>query len=322
MRRRRIVGPDAVSWSPEQSTLLLRIREAQALGAFNLLSAKLGTLRGLATEFESADGYKRLWLTAEGYQRFIFLLSQEARAYFESRGAEAKFVFELKTLGGKLLFTPDGFLTQEGIELYQRIRRKLPAFWRYPGGGVTGNVRPPPELLRPAATAPPAHAPQANPESAQDRGASAPPAGPDAAFKPAWEAPPAGAPEEGPQSPEAHALERVAALIRSGYVEITQEEVQAIIQAAKVPAAQLEKETSLQVVRTGQKVFFLLSPSDPLMSFVQQRRAAPSAGGGQRRPGDGVPLDAAAQPAGTVPLPQAPPAEGAPQGGAPPLAPK
>ncbi|HBL15915.1 MAG TPA: hypothetical protein DD417_03900 [Elusimicrobia bacterium] len=105
-------------------------------------------------------------------------------------------------------------------------------------------------------------------------------------------------------------------------MEITQEEVQAIIQAAKVPAAQLEKETSLQVVRTGQKVFFLLSPSDPLMSFVQQRRAAPSAGGGQRRPGDGVPLDAAAQPAGTVPLPQAPPAEGAPQGGAPPLAPK
>jgi len=241
MRRRRILAADATRWTPEQYAGLLRMREAEAMGGFDLLRDKLGTLRGYATESPRRAGYRSLWLTDEGYQKFIFLLSQDALAYFQSRGAEAKFVFKLKGVNGRRLFDGGtGLLTQDGVELYHRVRRKLPAFWRYPDGAVNGNVRPPKELGRSAS----------------------------AAFPPA----PAQAPRGG--GDDSKALQKVVSLMQSGYVEITHAEAQALMGETKLSEADLLRQSSLQLIATKAKVYYLLSPSDPLTAIVARSRAA------------------------------------------------
>jgi len=232
MRSRRIIGKDEKSWSPSQYTRLLRLREAQALGAFDLLMAKLGTLRGVAAE-PTVNGTKRLWLTRTGYDRFVFYLSQDARAYFERKGAEAKYVFQVKSIKGKRLFTDKGKLTQQGIEIYNRIQRKLPVFWKQPDGRVTGTVRPPKELTAPV------------------RRALPPPA-----KKKLGQRPPT----------DKEAVAKVGALMRSGYIEISETEVQFLLKSAKMTQEQLAQDSSLQVIPARDKVFYLLSPSDPMMA--------------------------------------------------------
>jgi hypothetical protein len=240
MRQRHIVPQDAVRWTPDQYAGLLRMREAEAMGAFDLLRDKLGTLRGYAAESPRRQGYRSLWLTEEGYDKFIFLLSQDALAYFQSRGAEVKFVFKLKGVNGKRLFDGGtGLLTQDGVELYNRVRRKLPAFWRYPDGTVNGNVRPPKELGPTAVALPPA-------------------------------------PAERPLKPgdDAKALQKVVTLMQSGYVEITQAEVQGLTGETKLSEADLRRQSSLQIIVTKAKTYYLLSPSDPLTAIVARSRAA------------------------------------------------
>ncbi|MFH1725476.1 MAG: hypothetical protein ABII00_12775 [Elusimicrobiota bacterium] len=250
MRGRRIVPPDAADWTPDEYTLLLRLREAQSMGAFRLLRSKLGTLRGYAAQVEVGAGLKEPMLTKRGYRTFLFLLAQQARGYFEGKGAEARFVFELQSLGGKPLFDGEGGLTQEGVEIYNRVRRELPAFWRYPDGTVTGSVRPPRRLRK---------------------GGEEPPAG-------AGEAP-------RPSAEDARALGKITALMRSGYVEISESEKGMLLEAAKMDDEQLERETSLVVIRTESKVFYLISPSDPLMDIVARHRS----GEGEPPPPDKAP---------------------------------
>jgi len=241
MRKRRIIGKDAAGWTSEQYTLLMRTREAQALGAFRLLEKRFGTLRGFAVEHQTEPGYRALWLTADGYKKFVFLMTQDARDYFESKGAEARWVFEIRSLHGKPLFNLDGILTQEGIELYNRVRRNLPAYWRYPDKRVTGNFRPPEELLR-------------DPNASLS---SLPPL-------------PGMKPRDG--------MERVAELLKSGYLEINPTELKMLASAAGSTVERLQQESSLQVIRTELKTFYLISPSDPLMSVLASRNASGKAG--------------------------------------------
>ncbi|MFA5138608.1 MAG: hypothetical protein WC728_05180 [Elusimicrobiota bacterium] len=244
MIHRRIVSAGSSAWSSEQYAQLMRLREAEALGAFDLLRARLGTLRTFVAEAASGSGPKTLYLNAAGYQRFTFLLSQEARAYFESKGAEARFIFRLKTLGGKKIFDSTGLLTQEGLEVYIRIKRRLPVFWKYPDGTVMGNVRPP---KTGAPVEPPSRA-------EKDR------------------APGTAAPK--PQDPqETAASQKIATLIKTGYVEVSETEVQFLTKATGLATEQLQKESSLQIVPTREKIYFLLSPSDPLMALVARYRS-------------------------------------------------
>lgn len=183
------------------------MREAEARGAFALIREKLGTLRGFAVQSRGEDGSKRLWLTAEGYRRFYFLLAQEARTYFESRGAEAKVVFRLRSRAGRPLFDDQGMLTREGVAVYERARRGLPVFWRYPDGRLTGNVRPPREEAPPAEAYAPEPPPSSPPEWEADEeglpGEAVPLEGeePEPAEDDEWAAPPLGPAGEAPGAP-------------------------------------------------------------------------------------------------------------------------
>jgi len=234
MRRRRVLPPGQARPTPENDALLLRVREAQAMGAFDVLNARFGTLKGFSVEHVDSNGSRDLWLTLPGYEMFLFVKSQNARVYFEGRGSEVKRVFGLRNLAGALLFDGGGKLTQAGHELYNRIQRRLPAYWRDADGRINGNIRPPRDGSLPAVA--PAPAPAAR--SVED----------------------------------AEALQRIAALTRTGYVEIRESEERYLLEVTRRTEEQLRRESSLQVVRTSDKTYYLLSPSDPLMTTLARYR--------------------------------------------------
>ena len=85
-------------------------------------------------------------LTKDGYERYWGLLTQDAIVYFESKGADAKWVFKLKSLEDKSLFDPAGRLTDEGARIHRRAVLNLEVFWKAPDGKVYGTRRPPTKM--------------------------------------------------------------------------------------------------------------------------------------------------------------------------------
>ncbi|MEI8191547.1 MAG: hypothetical protein WCI75_17670, partial [candidate division NC10 bacterium] len=231
MKRRRIVPPEQEDYSADDYTQLLRVREAESLGAFSLLREKLGTLKGCAIETHDAEGLPGVWLTLEGYRKYLFFKSQTARYYFETHGADAKDAFRLKDLRGKPLFDARGMLSQEGDAVYNHIQRGLPTWWRHPDGKVGGTVRPPPELLPvPGKPAPAQAAP--------------------------------------PPMEDAEAAKKAQMLKSTGYEEISASEEQHLLKVTKRSEAELEQESSLQVIRGRHVVFYLMAPSDPVFALI------------------------------------------------------
>lgn len=266
MRRRAIVSANTSRWTPDQYTLLLRCREAEKMGAFEFLREKLGSLRGLAVEFRAPEGYDGLDLTVEGYRKFIFALSQEAFGYFESKGAQGQWLYKIKTIDGKRIFTDDGMLTHEGVTVYLKTKRKIPAFWKFPNGRIVGTTRPPKDLLArlaaPRAFAPtPKTRPLPRPEN--------------------WSRPPAQAPSGTAADPEA----RAQALLDSGFIEISEAEERHLLEKTRLSERQLRDKSSLEIIPTPGGVKYLLSPSDPLMPFVSQYRAAAERTAPENQPG-------------------------------------
>ena len=254
MRLRRVIGAGQAEWNAEEYTLLLRVREAQSLGAFSLLREKLATLKGFAARSRSG-GEERLYLTVEGYRRCRFLKSQGARAYFESRGVAAREVFALRDMAGKTVFDGSGQLTQEGDELYNRVQRKLPALWKLEDGALGGNVRPPRTALKPAPSPSAPASPPAPPSPPGPMSAAATPAASSAPLD------------------EESARRKVEVLKATGYVEISAQEKDLLLSAAKLSEEELLRRSSLQAVNTASRTQYLLSPSDPLFSLVAQSRA-------------------------------------------------
>lgn len=150
--QRRILPPDQKMWSPDDYELLERIRRAED-DALALLKRRTGGYRAWTARSHSGavPGVPRL--TKEGYERYLFLLTQDAIVYFESKGADAKLVFKFKDSDGKALFDARGSITEAGAEVYRRAKLNLEVFWRGPAGEVYGTRRPPApgEALAPAA---------------------------------------------------------------------------------------------------------------------------------------------------------------------------
>lgn len=146
LKARGVVGKDAAAWTPEEAAFLKRIRRAERLGAIQYIRERSGTTAGAVANLDTGLGYKKPLLTAAGFRRWLFLLSQEARQFFEARGAEAKYVFQTTDLDGGRLFTDDGELTDAGVDLFLAARAKKKVFWRDPGGRPNGTVRPPPSI--------------------------------------------------------------------------------------------------------------------------------------------------------------------------------
>ncbi len=252
MRRRGIVPTESSRWSPDQYTLLLRCREAERMGVFRYLREKLGSLRGLAVEFRAGAGYDGLDLTAAGYRKFIFLLSSEAFQYFESKGAEGQWVYQIKTVDGKRIFTSDGMLTNDGVTVYLKVRRKIPAFWKFPNGRIVGTTRPPKDLLarisRPRAFAPtPKTKPLPRPKNWSSGGTAV-----------------------------LQGDAEVNKLLASGFIAISEAEERHLLEKTRLSEQQLRDKSSLQIIPTKKGVKYMLSPSDPLMALVSRYRATAS----------------------------------------------
>ncbi|MBI5211602.1 MAG: hypothetical protein HY927_16660 [Elusimicrobia bacterium] len=165
MWQRGVLGPDMNQWSPDDLRLLERIRKAEAAGAIDDLKARLRTLKDLAVEAALPGApSKRFVLTRAGYDRYLFARSQDALAYFERKGADAKWAFRLEDMEGRALFS-GGLLTEAGNAVYRRVLVGMPVFWKSPTGEVFGTRRPagqqaPPAPRPPASAAPAPEAPR------------------------------------------------------------------------------------------------------------------------------------------------------------------
>ena len=140
--QRRILPPDQKMWSPDDFELLERIRRAED-DALALLRRKAGGSRPWTAKPRPGSMAGAPRLTKEGYERYLFLLTQDAIDYFESKGAGAKDVFRLKDWDGKALFDGRGRITEAGSAVYLRAKHNREVFWRGGDGAAFGTRRPP-----------------------------------------------------------------------------------------------------------------------------------------------------------------------------------
>ena len=141
MWSRRLLAPDQTVWSPLDAELLGRIRASEA-DALLYLKKKFGNTRPWTAPTRSGTAGRRL-LTKEGYDKYLFLFTQDAIEYFEAKGAGAKWALKLTDWDGKRLFDGDGRLTPAGVTVYTRAKLKLEVYWRSPNGETFGTRRPP-----------------------------------------------------------------------------------------------------------------------------------------------------------------------------------
>ncbi|MBI4061244.1 MAG: hypothetical protein HY403_07420 [Elusimicrobia bacterium] len=141
MWERGIMPPDQSVWAPADAELLKRMRasEAEAIG---YLEKKFGSAQPWTSARRGKKPARGL-LTKEGYDKYLFHLSQDAIEYFEAKGAGAKWALKLTDWDGKRLFDGRGRLTPAGLKVYTRARSKLETYWRSPNGETFGTRRPP-----------------------------------------------------------------------------------------------------------------------------------------------------------------------------------
>lgn len=139
MWQRLLLPPDQSSWAPQDFELLQKIRAAEK-DALAYLRRIPGGTRPWTAKSRSGGPAR---LTKAGYERYEFLLSQDALSYFESKGADAKWALKLKDWDDKPMFDGAGLLTDEGARVYRRAKYNLEVFWKSPTGDVYGTRRPP-----------------------------------------------------------------------------------------------------------------------------------------------------------------------------------
>jgi hypothetical protein len=137
--QRLMLPPDQSSWAPQDFELLQKIR-AEEKAAVAYLRRLPGGSRPWTAKSRSGGPAR---LTKAGYERYEFLLSQDALAYFEGKGADAKWALKLKDWDDKPLFDGAGRLTDEGARVYRLARVNLEVYWKSPNGDVFGTRRPP-----------------------------------------------------------------------------------------------------------------------------------------------------------------------------------
>jgi hypothetical protein len=140
MWTRRLITPDQTTWSPGDLELLAKIRASEN-DALAYLKKKYVNTRPWTAPSRAKAGIRLL--TKDGYDKYLFNLSQDAIEYFENKGAGAKWALKLTDWDGKRLFDPDGRLTPAGVTVYTRAKLKLETYWKSPNGEVFGTRRPP-----------------------------------------------------------------------------------------------------------------------------------------------------------------------------------
>ena len=139
MWQRLLLPPDQSSWAPQDYELLQKIRASEK-DAVAYLRRIPGGVRPWTAKSRSGGPAR---LTKAGYERYVFLLSQDAISYFEAKGADAKWALKLKDWNDRPMFDGAGLLTPEGAAVYRRAKYNLEVFWKSPNGDVFGTRRPP-----------------------------------------------------------------------------------------------------------------------------------------------------------------------------------
>jgi hypothetical protein len=140
--QRRLLPPDQSSWAPQDFELLQKIRAAEK-DALAYLRRVPGGVRPWTAKPPSGRALSAAKLTKAGYERYMFLLSQDAIAYFESKGADAKWALRLRDWDDKPMFDGGGLVTDDGIRVYKLAKLNVEVFWKSPNGEVFGTRRPP-----------------------------------------------------------------------------------------------------------------------------------------------------------------------------------
>lgn len=139
--QRRILPPDLTVYSPKDKDQLERIRRWES-EAKSYLTRRLGSDRGYVTRRPEAPITAPELLTAEGFNKFLALISQDAINFFAEKGVEAKWAFHLTDMAGKRIFS-HGFLTDDGLIVYLRAKRNLEVYWKSENGETFGTRKPP-----------------------------------------------------------------------------------------------------------------------------------------------------------------------------------
>ena len=92
MWERRILSPDQPAWAPPDAELLGQIRATEP-DALAYLKKKFGNTRPWTAAHRSKEFAQRL-LTKEGYEKYLFHVTQDAIEYFASKGASAKWALK------------------------------------------------------------------------------------------------------------------------------------------------------------------------------------------------------------------------------------
>lgn len=139
MCERRILAPDQAAWTPADAQLLGQIRMSED-DALVYLKKKFGGTRSWTVARHGKEAARRL-LTKEGYEKYLFHVTQDAIRYFESKGAGAKWALKLADWDGKRLFDGGGRLTPAGVSVYTRAKLNLEVYWKSPNGETFGTRR-------------------------------------------------------------------------------------------------------------------------------------------------------------------------------------
>jgi hypothetical protein len=145
--QRRLLPPDQRMWAPRDYDLLEKIRKVDR-DASDYLKRRFGDNSRWVAQPRHTQMKSRPRLTREGYEKYLNAKTQDAIGYFESKGVDAKWVFQLRDLKEQLLFDAGGRITDVGLEVYHRAELNLEAFWKTPDGEVFGTRRQP--TTRPA----------------------------------------------------------------------------------------------------------------------------------------------------------------------------
>ncbi len=137
MWQRRILAPDQSDWAPEDWSLLKRMREEQQ-DAIELLDARAGG----AKPWMSRRGVPSV-LTKAGFDKYVAITTQDALAWFQTKGVSAKWALKLRDMEDRPLFDKRGLITAAGAKVHLRARLNLEVFWKSPSGEIAGTRRPP-----------------------------------------------------------------------------------------------------------------------------------------------------------------------------------
>ncbi len=132
LKKRQIISPDAEDYTEEDLQTLVRMKKAEALGAIDFLTRKLGDIQAFTIQ-KRGDLNSPIELNRAGFEKYLFLLSQKAIGYFDLHHVEPKQVFNLTDTKDRKIFDKDGLLTLPGETLFNQILEKRRVEWKLNG---------------------------------------------------------------------------------------------------------------------------------------------------------------------------------------------